>query len=296
MDTQTITCPNCGTEIEVAKVLSDQISAQLRKQFENEAKRKESALKKKEAQLLEERKKLEDEKESMELKVQEILLKEKAKIKAEAIKDAEKKMSIEFKDLQEQAKAQQKKLEEFQKQELELRKKVREAEEIKRNAELEIARRVDEEKNKAILEAKRQFEEEHRLKDKDKDQKIEDLKKTVEALKQKLEQGSQERQGEVFEQDLEERLNMVFPIDTIIPISKGQRGADVVQVVNENGYICGKILWEAKRTKNWSNNWIEKLRQDQQNEKADIAIIVSNALPKDIDSFGQIDGIWVTDD
>ena len=121
------------------------------------------------------------------------------------------------------------------------------------------------------------------------------MQKQIEELKRKAEQGSQQLQGEVQELQLEALLRANFPHDTITPVPKGEFGGDAIQLVTTSfGQACGKILWESKRTRNWSDGWLQKLREDQRMAKADAAIIVSQALPKTIETFGQIDGIWVT--
>jgi len=102
-------------------------------------------------------------------------------------------------------------------------------------------------------------------------------------------------QGEVQELDLERRLREAFPRDTIEPVPKGQFGGDAVQrVLGTQGQVCGTILWESKRTKNWAANWPDKLKQDQRAARADLAVIVTQAMPQDVDSFAEVDGVWVT--
>jgi hypothetical protein len=116
-----------------------------------------------------------------------------------------------------------------------------------------------------------------------------------EELRRKLQQGSQQTQGEVLELELEELLRAEFPFDHIEPVPKGMNGADLVQRVhNKTGHCCGTVVWESKRTKGWSDAWIQKLKDDLRLVKGDIAVIVSEALPKDIDNFGQLKGVWVT--
>ena len=120
--------------------------------------------------------------------------------------------------------------------------------------------------------------------------------KMVEEYKRKLEQGSQQSQGEVMEEELKKILNTEFPFDEIVDVPKGIRGADLVQIVKNNvGKKCGTILWESKRTKAWTEGWIAKLKQDQREIKAELAIIVTQALPQEINSFGIKEGIWVVD-
>ncbi|HIE15167.1 TPA: DUF2130 domain-containing protein, partial [Candidatus Bathyarchaeota archaeon] len=134
------------------------------------------------------------------------------------------------------------------------------------------------------------------LKDLEKDKQINDMRLKIEELKRKVDQGSQKIQGEVLELELEELLKDEFPFDDIDPISSGVKGADIIQTVKtQAGRVCGKILWETKRTKNWNDGWIQKLKDDQRNAKADLAVIVSEVLPEDFHHFRQIDNIWVTD-
>ena len=122
------------------------------------------------------------------------------------------------------------------------------------------------------------------------------MRKKIEELQRKAEQGSQQMQGEVLELELEDMLKVEFPLDDIEPVAKGARGADVLQVVkNQSGRIVGKILWETKRTKNWSDSWLSKLKDDQRDAKADISVIVSEALPDGMDHFKQLSGVWVSD-
>jgi len=121
------------------------------------------------------------------------------------------------------------------------------------------------------------------------------MQRQIEQLKRRAEQGSQQLQGEILELELESLLRAKFPRDTIEPVAKGKFGGDVLQsVIGPLGQHCGSILWESKRTKHWSDGWLPKLRNDQRAAKADIALIVSDALPKGIETFDLIEGVWVT--
>ena len=134
-----------------------------------------------------------------------------------------------------------------------------------------------------------------KLKVMEKEQTITSMQKQIEDLKRRAEQGSQQLQGEVQELELEALLRAKFPRDIIEPVPKGEHGGDILQrVVGPHGQSCGTILWESKRTKNWSDTWLPKLREDQRAAKAEIAVIVSQTLPKDVDSFDLIEGVWVT--
>jgi len=116
-----------------------------------------------------------------------------------------------------------------------------------------------------------------------------------EELSRKLQQGSQQIQGEVLELDLENVLRDCCPSDEILPVPKGVRGADVLQRVNSrSGVCCGLIIWEAKHTRNWSDAWVSKLKNDQLQARADISVLVTDVLPKEIEDFRTKDGVWVT--
>jgi hypothetical protein len=146
-------------------------------------------------------------------------------------------------------------------------------------------------RNKAKLEA----EEGLKLKVAEKEEQIAGMQRQIEELKRKAEQGSQQLQGEVQELELESLLQSTFPNDSIEPVAKGEHGGDVVhKVAGPNGQHCGTILWESKRTKNWSDAWLSKLREDQRAAKAEVALIVTQALPDGVETFNMIDGVWVT--
>jgi hypothetical protein len=143
--------------------------------------------------------------------------------------------------------------------------------------------------------AKREAEEGLKLKVMEKDQTIASMQQKIEELKQKADQGSQQLQGEVQELELENMLRAKFPFDSIEPVPKGEFGGDVLhRVVSQTGQPCGSILWESKRTKNWSDGWLTKLREDQRTAKAELSVLVSQALPKGIEAFDVLDGVWVT--
>ena len=171
----------------------------------------------------------------------------------------------------------------------------RDAEEMQRTAELAIARRLDEERAKVRDQAIRERDEEHRLKVADKDKQLADLKTQVDELQRKTEQTSPQLVGEVLEADLFDMLTAAFPMDRFERIGKGQRGADVLQsVIGPGGLVAGMVLWEAKRTKTWSDGWLPKLRENQRVAKADVAVIASETLPSHVMSFDFIDGVWVS--
>lgn len=197
--------------------------------------------------------------------------------------------------LREQLAEQQRKTQEAQEAELALRKEKAALEARARELDLEVARRVDAEKHKLEEQIRKLAADEQALKLKEKDKQIEDLKVMIEEMRRKSEQGSQERQGEVLELDLEAALARNFSQDEIRPVPKGMRGADVIQTVRDAHLrSCGTIIWETKNTKTWSPSWLTKLKDDQRAVGASVAVLVSVALPDDIQTFKLVDGVWVT--
>jgi len=259
------------------------------KAFERKLVKREEELKTKELKLIKEFEVKEDERKKQ-------FESEKQIIEEKANKRAEESIRLEMEDLKARLKERDEKLEKSERQELELRKIKRGLEEEKKNIELEMMRRLDQERQKIEEKVKRESEESHKLKDLEKDKQFEDMRIQIVELKRKAEQGSQKIQGEVMEIELGKILKDEFLFDEIEPVSSGIRGADIIQTVKtQSGRICGKILWESKRTKNWSDTWIQKLKDDQREAKADIAVIVSETLPKGFHHFRQIKDIWIAD-
>ena len=188
-----------------------------------------------------------------------------------------------------------KKLDDFRAQELDLRKQKRELEDQQANFKIEIERKLEDERLQITKQISATESERFMLKEADYKKKIEDAQKANEVLTRKLSQGSQQLQGEVFELEIENTLNTAFVHDLIDEVKKGQRGADVLQIVRTPyGQECGKIIWEAKRAENWTDKWIQKLKDDQQEAKADIAVLVSTVMPKGVtDVIVRIGDVWV---
>ena len=187
------------------------------------------------------------------------------------------------------------KLAEAQKAQAELIRKERELDDAKREMDLTVEKKIQEGLTTVREQARKEAEEQLKLKVMEKEQTIASMQRQIEELKRKAEQGSQQLQGEVQELALEELLSTKFPRDIIEPVPKGEHGGDILQRVSGPfGKTCGTILWESKRTKNWSDSWLGKLREDQRAAKAEIAVIVSQTLPKGVETFELIDGVWVT--
>jgi hypothetical protein len=201
----------------------------------------------------------------------------------------------ELTELNEVLKQRDAKLAEAQQAQAELIRKQRELDDAKREMELTIEKRVQESLTVTREQAKKEAEDSLKLKVTEKEQTISSMQKQIEDLKRRAEQGSQQLQGEVQELQLETMLREAFPSDAVEPVAKGEYGGDAIQrVVGPLSQSCGAILWESKRTKNWTDGWLAKLRQDQRAAKAEIAVIVSQTLPKDLESFDLINGVWVT--
>jgi hypothetical protein len=196
--------------------------------------------------------------------------------------------------LEKQLAEERKKREASQQAELALRKEKSTLEERARELDLEVARRVDAEKQHLAEAIRRGLAEQQELKLKEKDKLIDDLRHALEEAKRKSEQGSQERQGAVLEIDVQAELERRFPHDLVSPVPKGARGADLVQQVRDQAMrVCGTIVWETKNTRRWQPAWLDKLREDQRSVGANLAVIVSTALPDGIVEFGRLDGVWV---
>ena len=297
-----IICPKCGTEIKLTESLAAPLVAATRRELEekiarnnSEVARREAAIKDKEAAIAASQATIDQQVASrLELQRTAIAAEEAKKVKL-LLSNELKQKADEIANLQTVMKERDAKLAEAQKAQANLIRKQRELDDAKREMELNIEKRVQAGLAQARDKARKDAEESLKLLVMEKDQKISSMQQKIEELKQKAEQGSQQLQGEVQELELESTLRAKFPGDTIEPVPKGEFGGDVLQrVFTSGGQACGTILWEAKRTKNWSDGWLTKLRDDQRTAKAEISIIVSKVLPKDVETFDFIEGVWVT--
>lgn len=258
----TISCPNCGKPIEVSDVLEHQLREKIvtelgdtqKKQWESERKRIEEETSKK-------------------------------------IKDQ---MELMMRSKDDESKEQKERNKILQEQLLELTKQLRKLHTEKEDMTLVMEKKLASEEEKIRNEARKKAEEEQQLKTSEYEKKLQDAIRTNDELKRKLQQGSQQTQGEVLELALEELLKREFPSDDIKPVPKGVRGADVIQEVRDRqGHICGTILWESKNAR-WSDGWIDKLKEDQRLVKSAIAILLTIELPKELTNAGYMNGVWVT--
>ena len=306
MTEPTITCPNCKTEIRLTESLAAPLIESTRKQFQQQLAQKDDEIAKREQGIREKEKQLTDAKnrldEQVAGQVEEQLKKDRSRIAAEEARKAKQAAATDLEqkahevaDLQEVLKNQEVKLAEAQKTQAELMRKQRELDDARRELELTVEKRVQEGLAATRQQARKEAEDEQRLKVMEKEQTIAAMQKQIEDLKRRAEQGSQQLQGEVQELELENLLRNKFPFDAIEPVPKGEFGGDVLhRVVGAGGQSGGTILWEFKRTKNWSDAWLVKLRDDQRTAKAEIAVIVSQILPKGVETFEMVEGVWVT--
>ena len=297
-----ITCPQCKIEIRLTESLAAPLIQATRREFETRLAQKDADFAKKESILRDREAAIARMKEKLDEELAARLVQERSKIAAEEATKAKLSTATDLEqktralaELQEVLKQRDLKLAEAQKAQAEVLKKQRELDDAKREMELTIEKRIQESLNATREQARKEAEEELRLKVNEKEQTISSMQRQIEELKRRAEQGSQQLQGEVQELELENLLRTKFPRDSIQPVPKGEFGGDVLHRVNGTlGQSCGFILWECKRTKNWSDGWLAKLREDQRTAKAEIAVMVSQALPKDVETFEFIEGVWVT--
>jgi hypothetical protein len=306
MTEPTIICPNCKTEIRLTESLAAPLIAATKQQFELKLSQKDAEIAQREQSVRDKEKLVTEARRAVEQQVAdqvaEQLKAERTRVIAEESKKAKLASAAELEnkarelaELQEVLRGRDEKLAEAQKAQAELIRKQRELDDARRELELTVEKRVQEGLTEVRTQAKREAEEGLKLKVLEKDQTIASMQQKIEELKQKAEQGSQQLQGEVQELELESLLRAKFPFDTIEPVPKGQFGGDALQrVMSPSGQACGTILWEFKRTRNWSDGWLTKLREDQRTAKAEVSVLVSQALPKGIESFDVLDGVWVT--
>jgi hypothetical protein len=299
----TVVCPQCRTEIKLTESLAAPLLESVRRDYEQRLSQKDADISKREKLLNERAESVEKAKQNLDQQVEQKLQLERVRIGAEEAKKA--KLALgndldqkvkEINVLQDILKQRDVKLAEAQKAQAELIRKQRDLDDAKRELDLTIEKKVQADLGAEREKAKKEAEEELKLKVMEKDQTITAMQKQIEDLKRRAEQGSQQLQGEVQEMELESLLSVKFPRDTIRPVPKGEFGGDVLQrVLGPLNQLCGTILWECKRTKNWSDGWLGKLREDQRAAKAEVAVIISQALPKEVETFAFVDGVWVAD-
>ncbi len=293
---ETIACPRCHHEFELSEALSGKIRDGLKSELLSEISKREAqtnaklnAIEARELELVKKRDAMDEQvKAAVQARMKDAEEKAKQSAKAEC--------AHELKDLQQTLTARDEAIKTFREHEMELRKEKRELEQAKENMQLEVARRLDEERERVRGEVEQKSIEQHRLKDLEKEKLINDLRGALEDMQRKANQGSMETQGEVLERDFEAQLKRFFLQDEIRPVPKGVQGADLIHIVKTSlGGDCGMLLWETKNAKAWGGQWIPKLKADMIETRATLAILVSVVLPEGISRFGMVSGVWVSD-
>ncbi len=302
MTEPTIICPSCKTEVRLTESLAAPLIESTRRAYEERLAKKDIDIEARAASLREGELALSKAKEALDEQIAARMHDERVRIAAEEHKRARLAVATDLEQkiketaaLEDLLKQREEKLAEAQRAQAEVIRKERELDDARRELELTIEKRIADGLGAAREGARKEAEEELRLKIMEKEQTIAAMQRQIEDLKRKAEQGSQQLQGEVQEIALEALLSAKFPQDSIQPVPKGEHGGDVLQrIVGPLGQPCGTILWESKRTKNWSDGWLAKLREDQRAAKAEIAVIVSQALPKEVETFDLVGKVWVT--
>lgn len=298
----TIVCPKCKTEIRLTESLAAPLIEATRRDYEARLAQKDSDFALRERALLDREQALSKAKDGLESQIAERLKQERGKIAEEELRKAQlaladdlSQKAKEVADLKDVLQSRDVKLAEAQKAQVDLLRKQRELDDARREIELTVEKRIQEGLSVTRQQARKEVEDELKLKVAEREQTISSMQRQIEELKRRAEQGSQQMQGEVQELEIEAILRVKFPRDTIEPVPKGEHGGDALQrVFDPTGHNCGTIIWESKRTKNWSDSWLSKLRDDQRAAHAEIAVLVSQTLPKGIDSFDLLNGVWVT--
>lgn len=293
-----VKCPGCSHTFPIEEAMTEEYKKELRAQMQSYKKEKDDEFQKrldefsrKEQQQKQEfDQKLAEEKRALQQSLEENLRKTIAS-------DFENKLQM----LESSNKDAEEKLKQSRQRELEFLKKEQELKQKEQEFELQLQRKLQEQRLELADQIRKQEndrlqmkETEFQLKVKELEKQLEDQKKLAEEMKRKAEQGSMQLQGEVQELILEELLRVTFPFDVVSEVGKGIKGADCVQTIrNQFGQECGRIMYESKRTKEFSQEWIEKLKKDMRSSGVDVAVIVTQVYPKGMDCFGEKDGVWI---
>ena len=278
--TGSIKCPECRAEIPLTEVISHQIEEQLAARLAREVAAREREFAEAAA--------------AREEELRREFAETQAGREAQVLKRAEEKVATELADLGSRLEERDAQIREARERELELRRQKRRLDEERANLDVDLARRLDEERQKITLEIRRSASDEHQLELRQKELQVEQMKRQIKELQESAEQTRAGLLGEAQERELEDVLREKFRADRIEPVKSGVRGADVLQsVYSPRGECCGKILWESKRARNWSNGWIGKLKEDQAAAGADVAVLVSSALPVGVRHMELVDGVWI---
>lgn len=274
-----IKCPACKAEIPLTEVIDHEIKEQLEARLVAERRQRDRV----QADALAERER------ALRAEFEE----EQKEREDRAAARAEKKVELEFADLRAALGERDDLLREAKERELELRRDQRKLKEEREALDLDVARRVDAERTQIVQSAREDLIEAHQLEMREKDIELEQMQRQIKELQESSQQRRSGLLGEALEREIEQVLRARFPQDRVEPIKAGTRGADVLQTVKHRGQVSGKVLWESKRARHFSNTWISKLKQDQAAANADFAVLVCSTLPPNVRLMEQIEGVWV---
>src|SRR6476469_3033720 len=289
-----IKCPNCAAELDVENMLSADVEEKLKRHYTQQLQQAHSKLDAEKLRLAQEQKKLEDQRRTNEDRFQTMLAQVKQKLEGELQKQLRKSIASDYDNelrlLRQNLQENEERIKTARQKEYEYLKKEQDLKNREQELELALQKKLMTERDVLLQQLRRDEAErnavketEHLLKVKELEKQLDDQRKLADEMKRKAEQGSMQLQGEVQELLLEELLRDRFPYDTIGEVGKGVEGADCIQIVrNHLGAECGKIIFESKRTKTFNNVWVEKLKTDMRNKGADVAVIVTSVLPKEM--------------
>ncbi len=300
-----IRCPKCGHSFDVENVMAAELENRYRQQFQQQQQALEAKLDAEKLQLRQQQQEFDEKKKRENELFAQRLQQEKQRLEADLQEQLRRTISADFENklrlLENSNREQEEKLKAARQQELEFLKKEQELRNREAEMEITLQKKLQQEREQLAEQIRRQELEKNQLREtemqlklKEVQVQLEEQKKLAEEMRRRAEQGSMQRQGEVQELLLEEILREQFPFDAVEEVGKGVEGADCIQLVrNHAGRECGKIIYESKRTKHWSNGWVEKLKADMRTRGADVAILVTQVFPKDMEKFGERDGIWI---
>lgn len=302
MSQPTINCPKCNAEVKLTESLAAPLIESIRRDYEDKLSAQDKKMSLREQSLKDKEQELKDQQISFDEKLRAEVEKIKNLVAQEESAKAKRLFEIELnskteenKSLQELLQDREEKLNQSHKVEVEFIKKQRALEDEKRALDLTIEKKVQEKSQEIRLQSNKDAEDYWSLKIKEQEIQKNQLKQKIEELKKQMEQGSQQLQGEAQELELEEMLKTNFPIDRIEAVPKGNSGGDILhRIINDTGQMVGTILWESKRTKSWNDKWLSKLKEDQREAKAECSILISQALPINVETFSLVEGVYVT--
>ena len=296
--TSRVTCPKCGSKIDVSSLLRQQMNDELRAEYDARLAKERKAFEKQKASIDKRAQQLEEEKQKLKkqvaAEVEERLAKDR-KAQEKTIKAEMKKEQAEIlKELKDELAEKSKEVKKFNKTKLALERLQREKDEMAEKLAVEAEKKLNEALKKESEKIRRTEEEKQQLKLAEREKVIDQLNQQLKEAQKKAEQGSTQLQGEVQELAIEDWLRQQFPLDTIEEVKKGTKGADCVQTVNtEIRQGCGTILYESKRTKSYKPAWLVKFKDDLRDRNADIGVLVTDAMPSGMERMGLVEGVWV---